>query len=114
LVDGARYNGESLSRLERAAQALVRHIANPALAAASAAWQRGPVPIRVFVRVPGAPTLPVKTAEGWAVQPSAALVRELVGQLGEGSVRLSGPLLARDREERSERWGSKSKAGAGA
>jgi DNA polymerase III subunit alpha len=113
LVDGVRFNGESLARLERAAQALVRHITDPTLGAASAAWQRGPVPIRVFVRIPGAPTLPVKTVE-WAVKPSAALLRELVSHLGEGSVRLSGPLLARDREERNERWAGKAKAGAGA
>jgi DNA polymerase III alpha subunit len=109
LVDGVRYNGESTLRLERAAQALVRHITAPPTDAASAAWQRPPVQIRVFVRLPGAPTLPVKTAEGWSVKPSPALLRELARHLGEGSVRLSGPLLAKERDEQRERWGGKSK-----
>jgi DNA polymerase-3 subunit alpha len=113
LIDAQRFNGESLDRLERAAEIVSRAVLAPPDASA-AAWTGRPAPVRVFVRLEGGGNaVPVRTGEGWAVRPTARLMRELLSTLGEGNVRLSGPLLPRDREERREKWADRPKAGAG-
>ena len=40
------------------------------------------------------------------------LSKEELGALGEGNVKLSGPMLPRDRTEQREKWGGRAKAGA--
>jgi DNA polymerase-3 subunit alpha len=107
LIDGQRFNGESLDRMERAAEIVSRAVLTPPDASA-AAWTGRPAPVRVFVRLEGGGNaVPVRTGEGWVVRPTARLMRELLGTLGEGSVRLSGPLLPRDRDEQREKWGGR-------
>ncbi|MEX2218053.1 MAG: DNA polymerase III subunit alpha [Phycisphaerales bacterium] len=109
LIDGARYNGDSQSRLERAAAALERHILDQALQPGAAPVRA--MPVRVYVRLEGvAGAVPVPVAPGWVVTPTARLLRELVACLGDTSVKLSGPMLPRDREEKKD-W-SKPRMGA--
>ena len=112
LIDGQRFNGESLDRMERAAEIVSGAVLAPT-DAASAAWTGRPAPVRVFVRLEtGGNAVPVRTGEGWSVRPTAHLLKNLLGALGEGSVRISGPLLPRDRDESRDKWASKTKVGA--
>lgn len=111
LVDGARYNGDSMSRMERAAEVLSRHIQSAAIDTGGVAWHGKPVALRVFVRLEDGRDVPVQTGEGWAVKPTARLMRELLACLGEDRFKLAGPLLGREREEQRERWAGRARQG---
>jgi DNA polymerase-3 subunit alpha len=100
LFDAATHNGASVSMMEHAASVL-----------ADAA---GPgTPLRVFVQVSGADRpVPIPMGAGWSVHPTPELIRELEGVVGEGCLRLTGPLLPREDEPR-ERWSVRVKVMAG-
>jgi hypothetical protein len=52
--------------------------------------------------------VPIPTA-GWSVVPTPALVRSLAATLGDGCLRLNGPIMAKEENGRRD-WG-KVKAG---
>ncbi|MFM9995638.1 MAG: DNA polymerase III subunit alpha [Phycisphaerales bacterium] len=69
-----------------------------------------PVPLRIFVQVPGVEhAVPIPVGQGWSVVPTPALLRDLSVILGEGCLRLNGPLPGKQDDGRKD-W-SKVKAG---
>jgi DNA polymerase-3 subunit alpha len=100
LIDGQKFNGESMSRLEGAATVLARHISTTPPGDGPA------LPVRVYVRLEGGPKNAerIPMGEGWSVRPTPRLMQELAAIVGEGNLKLLGPLLPRDREDQRERW----------
>jgi hypothetical protein len=47
--------------------------------------------------------VPIPVAPGWAVTPTPSLLRRLEHVVGEGCLRLTGNLLAKE-EDKRERW----------
>ena len=107
LIDAVAHNGTSHSVIEQAAALLAD--------AADAPPEPGPAgkttPIRVFVQVEGAERPVPIPAPGWTVIPTPSLLRRLEHVLGEGCLRLTGNLLAKE-EDKRERWGQRPKATA--
>jgi DNA polymerase III subunit alpha len=66
---------------------------------------RRPVPLRVFVQVPEFDNpVPIPVGQGWSVVPTPALVRSLSDLLGEGCLRLNGPIMGKEENGRRD-WG---------
>jgi len=63
-----------------------------------------PVPIRVFVHVPGgARPVPIPTAPTWRLRPTPEAMRRIEGVIGTGHYRLVGPVLAPERDRSPRR-----------
>ncbi len=74
-------------------------------ARAAEADGRKPVPLRVFVQVPEFDNpVPIPIGQGWSVVPTPALVRSLSALLGEGCLRLNGPIMGKEENGRRD-WG---------
>lgn len=110
LFDGAGLNGACEGVMERARAVLASAAEAASVSPGVDGGPARPVPLRVFVQLPGIEhPVPIPVGAGWSVAPTPALVRELTGIVGEGCLRLTGPLPGKPEDGRKE-W-SKVKTG---
>ncbi len=106
LFDAGSLNGLCESVMERGREFLESAAAESGDPARGADPDgRKPVPLRVFVQVPEFDKpVPIPVGQGWSVIPTPALVRSLSALLGEGCLRLNGPIMGKEENGRRD-WG---------